>query len=109
MTLDCIFAGCADHDQTFALINRGYTADKRRAGQYFETTEEMYNYFLNVLPPMDYTADAFSMSEYSTETLTDAFARISGRFYCLTISRSSGADFAKAVRSLRSHIISNAA
>lgn len=88
----------ADYETTFELINRGYTPDKRSAGQYFETTEEIYNYFLNVLPPLDFTADGFSMSEFSTGSLTDCFLRRNGRFYCLCISRRKSSDFADAVR-----------
>lgn len=97
MNFSNLFNGVAGHDEAFALINRGYSADKRSAGQFFETTEEMFNYFLNVLPPADWTLaagyEAFSMSEYSTETLTDAFLRQNGRFFCICISRRMADDF----------------
>lgn len=93
-----IHKAVADYDTTFELINRGYTPDKRSAGQFFETTEEIYNYFLNVLPPLDFTADGFSMSEFSTGSLTDCFLRRQGRFFCLCISRRNASDFAAAVR-----------
>ncbi len=109
MKITPIFDGCADHDQTFALINRGYAPEQRSAGQYFETTREIYEYFLNVLPPMDYTADGFSMSEFATDTLTDAFLRVSGRFYCLCISRRTSADFTNAVREFRAQLARKAA
>lgn len=99
-----LFDGVADYDQTFALINRGYSPDKRSAGQYFETTGEIFDYFLNVLPPLDWTADAFSMSEFSTGTLTDAFVRHDGRFFCLCISRRSAADFSDAIRAFRAEL-----
>jgi hypothetical protein len=96
--------GVADHDQTFKLINRGYNPDQRSAGQYFETTEEIYSYFLNVLPPMDFTRDAFSMCEFSVGTLTDCFVHFRGRFFCLCISRRSSQDFTDAVRDLHAHV-----
>lgn len=100
-----LFNGIADYDQTFSLINRGYTPDKRSAGQYFETTEEIFHHFLNILPPLDWTldagAEAFSMSEFSTGSLTDAFVRQEGRFFCLCISRNRASDFNEAIRALR--------
>ncbi len=99
-----LFDGVADYDQTFALINRGYSPDKRSAGQYFETTGEIFDYFLNVLPPLDWTADAFSMREFSTGTLTDAFVRHDGRFFCLCISRRSAVDFSDAIRAFRAEL-----
>lgn len=99
-----LFDGVADYDQTFALINRGYSPEQRSAGQYFETTEEIYSYFLNVLPPMDYTADAFSMCEFSTGTLTDAYMRFDGRFFCLCISRQNAGDFSDAIRAFRAEL-----
>lgn len=104
-----LFNGIADHDQTFALINRGYTADKRSAGQFFETTEEIFHYFLNILPPLDWTldagAEAFSMSEFSTGSLTDSFIRQDGRFFCLCISRNRASDFNNAMRAFRAALV----
>lgn len=96
--------GVADCDQSFALINRGYTADKRSAGQFFETTEEIYSYFLTVLPPLDFRRDAYSMSEFSTGTLTDCFVHHRGRFFCLCIGRRTSHDFTDAVRDFQAHI-----
>ncbi len=105
MQFSNLFNGVADYDQTFALINRGYNPDKRSAGQYFETTAEIFHHFLNVLPPLDWTldagAEAFSMSEFSTGALTDAFMRQGGRFFCLCISRNRASDFNEAIRALR--------
>lgn len=104
MNFTRIFDGVADHDQTFALINRGYSPEQRSAGQFFETTEEMFNYFLNVLPPLDWDRDCFSMSEFSTGTLTDSFISLNGRCFCLCISRLSRADFHNAMREFRAHL-----
>ena len=104
MKFERLHDGIADHDQAYALINRGYSADKRSAGQWFETTAEIYDTFLNILPPLDFTADGFSMSEYATGTLTDAFVRHGGRFFYLSISRERSGDFTNAVRAFREHL-----
>ena len=112
MNFSNLFNGVAGHDEAFALINRGYSADKRSAGQFFETTEEMFNYFLNVLPPAGWTLtagyEAFSMSEYSTETLTDAFLRQNGRFFCICISRRMAHDFTETIRAFRARLAGGA-
>lgn len=104
MKFSNIFEGVADRPQSFALINRGYSPDKRSAGQYFETTEEFYFHFLEVLPPLDFTHDGFSMSEFSIGTLTDAFVRHGERFFCLCISRRSSADFFESIRAFRAEL-----
>lgn len=98
MQITRIYDTVADYEKSFDLINRGYAPEQRSAGQYFETTEEIYTYFLNVLPPLDFTADGFSMSEFSTGSLTDCFLRCNGRYFCLCISRRKSSDFADAVR-----------
>lgn len=104
MKFERLHDGIADHDQAYALINRGYSAKERSAGQWFETTAEIYATFLNILPPMDFTADGFSMSEYATGTLTDAFVRHGGRFFYLSISRERASDFSNAVRAFLEHL-----
>ena len=109
MKFTCIHEGCADRAQAFKLINRGYGPDQMFAGQYFETNGEVFDYFLETLPPLDHTADGFSLSEFSTDTLTDAFIRIAGRVYCLTICRARSTDFTNAVRNLRAHLARKAA
>lgn len=50
MQITRIYDTVADYQKSFDLINRGYAPEQRSAGQYFETTEEIYTYFLNVLP-----------------------------------------------------------
>ncbi|WP_227272037.1 DUF1419 domain-containing protein [Roseobacter weihaiensis] len=96
-----IHEGVADRSQSFELINRGYGPEQRFAGQWFETTEDVFTYFLEVLPPLDWTADGFSMSEFSTGYLTDAFVRIKGRFFCLCIHRERQMDFTNTVRAFK--------
>lgn len=93
-TFERISEGVADNARTFELINRGYSPDVFKAGQWFETGEEEYWYFLECMPPMDFGRGAFTMCEFSTGYLTNAFIKRGGRFYCLTIERKSAADFA---------------
>ncbi|AUH66928.1 DUF1419 domain-containing protein [Paracoccus zhejiangensis] len=104
MKFEKLHDGIAGHDQSYALINRGFSAETRSAGQWFETTAEIYDNFLNILPPMDYTADGFSMSEFATGSLTDAFLRHGGRFFYLSINRERSGDFTNAVRAFRDHL-----
>lgn len=93
MNFQKINEGVADNSRTFELINRGYSPDVYSAGQWFEVQEDEYFYFLECMPPMDFNGSAFSMREFSTGNLTNAFARFGDRFYCLTISRNNSADF----------------
>lgn len=92
----------ARHEETFALINRGYGPDQRKAGQWFETTEEMYWHFLEVLPPRHFGGGAFMMCEKSTCTLSDAFVQQGERYFCLTVDHT--APFAPVIRAFRDHI-----
>ena len=69
-------------------------------GQWFETTEEIYWYFLECLPPLDFTGDGFSMCEFSTGYLTNAFFDFRGKFYCMTIERKAPGDFGAYARAL---------
>lgn len=95
---ECIFEGIANRAKTFELINRGYEPEQRKAGQWFETTGEIYSYFLNILDPLDWEVDAFSMSEFATETLTDGFVKRGNRFFCVAIHRETRSDFTNTVR-----------
>ncbi len=83
----------ASRDKTFELINRGYTPDVFKAGDWFEIEREEYWYFLECLPPLDYAHGGFSMCEFSTGYLTNAFFQRGDRFFCLTIERKGPADF----------------
>jgi hypothetical protein len=88
-----INTGKADRSRTFELINRGYTPDVFRAGDFFEIDADEFDYFLECLPPLDWRHGGFSMCEFSTGDLTNAFFKRGGRYYCLTIERKSAADF----------------
>lgn len=95
-----IFDGVADEKKTFELINRGYTPDVFKAGDWFECMEAEYWYFLECMPPMDFKFNCFSICEFSTGSLTNAFAKMNGRFYCMTIKRTSAEDFFAAMGAL---------
>ena len=86
-TFERISEAVAGHDATFALINRGYSPEQRKSGQWFETTEEMFDYFLEILPPLDFTTSGFSMREFATDFLTDSFVNFGERYFCLTVHR----------------------
>jgi hypothetical protein len=107
MKFEAIHHGIADHDTSFDLINRGYSPEDRFEGQWFETVEAIYDHFLNVLPPLDYAAIAFSMCEFATGDLTDCFIQIGDRYYCLCIARRSSADFRTAVAHFQTMISSS--
>ncbi|MFV1761511.1 DUF1419 domain-containing protein [Phaeobacter sp. A90a-4k] len=96
--------GVSNHDETFAMINRGYGPDVRKAGQWFETTEKLYWHFLEVLPPLHFDGGAFMMREASTCTLSDAFVQIGDRFFCLTVEHGGATPFSEIVRAFRALI-----
>lgn len=114
-----IFDGVATREECFTLINRyspqmqtyeGPTIENPyhrhgfEAGQFFEIREEEYWYFLEVLPPLAMTLAGFAMSEFTTGNLTNAFFKINGGYYCMTIAvDASGPDAAvnKAGRAIR--------
>jgi hypothetical protein len=98
MEFEKLNEGVADCARTFELINRGYSPDVFRAGQWFECAKEEFYYFLEVLPPLDFQMGAFSMCEFSTGRLTNAFISRADRFFCLTIERRNAADFVAWIR-----------
>lgn len=89
--LQRIYDGIADYDTSFDLINR-YGADNAhhaigfRAGQWFETVESVYWYFLECLPPLHMTGRGFVMSECTMGDLYESFWEIDGRYYCAVIA-----------------------
>ncbi|GGX72479.1 hypothetical protein GCM10007385_46580 [Tateyamaria omphalii] len=94
------------HDDTFALINRGYTPDVFKPYQWFETTEDLYTYFLEVLPPLHFSGGAFMMCERCTDTLSNAFLQSGTRFFCLTVPHSE--PFSAMVQAFRTHLYEGA-
>lgn len=99
----------ADREQTFAHINRGYDPANRQAGQWFETTPEMFDYFLEVLPPRHFLGFAFVMSERATEFLSDAWVMNGKRAYCLAVENGSQTAFQETVRDFLHHVSQQAA
>ena len=89
--LQKIFEGIADHDTSFELINR-YSAETPHhalgfcAGQWFETTRDVYWYFLECLPPLHMTGAGFVMSECTMGDLYESFWEIDGRYFSAVIA-----------------------
>lgn len=86
-----IAGGVVEYDATFALINRYQSRSPHaalgfRAGQWFETTHEIYWYFLECLPPLHQTRCGFVMMECTMGDLYEAFFEIDGRFFCMVVS-----------------------
>lgn len=84
-----IFDGVADHETTFALLNRyGATSPFAhlgiRAGQWFETTEDHYWHFLECMPPLHMHSNGFIVCECVTGDLYTGFITIDERFFCIT-------------------------
>lgn len=96
--------GVATKTATFALLNRGYEAHQRSAGQWFETTLAMWDYFLGILPPVNFTGSAFVMSEAATESLSDAWIMVGKRAFCLSVERTPQADFIATVAAFEAHV-----
>lgn len=96
--LDRIADGRCDYDATFALINRYQASSAHaqigfKAGQWFETTEEIYWYFLECLPPLHQTSIGFVMMECTMGDLYEAFFEIDGRYYCAVVTWPGPASF----------------
>jgi hypothetical protein len=70
------FLGKMDHSTSFHWLNRPdmtleekYAPD-RLLGEMIETTESVYDHFLNCLPPLYMAYGGFLMSELTTEDIT---------------------------------------
>ena len=96
MELEQLKEGVADYDKSFEIINRANV----RAGQWFETNAEVYDYFLGCLPPMDFAGCGFTMCEFYSGTLTNAFFKYDGRYFCMMINRVEPKDFWRAHKAL---------
>lgn len=64
----------------------------------------MWDYFLGILPPVNFTGSAFVISEATTEDLSDAWIMVGKRAFCLTVRHSSQADFIATVAAFTAHI-----
>ena len=97
--------GVADEAETFRVLNRGYEPDVRKVGQWYEVEPEMWDYFLNVLPPKHWLGGAFVMSEAATEYLSDAWVKIGDRAFCLTVENTDHDVFAQTVTAFSQHVM----
>ena len=98
--LDQIYPGQAGYTASFELINRysgssNYRQLGFRVGQWFETSAEIYWYFLGCLPPVHQTSGGFVMSECTMDGLHDCFLEIDGRYYCAVVKWSGPRSFAQ--------------
>lgn len=97
-TLNRIADGALDYGATFALLNRYQASSPHaaigfKAGHWFETTEEIYWYFLECLPPLHQNAAGFVKMECTMGDLYEAFLEIDGRFYCCVVTWPGQASF----------------
>ena len=80
-----------DHDRHFKLLNTypslpngerdwSWNEDFYR-GKWWEIEKEEWEYFLNVLPPIRWTADWFAMSELQIGSITGGYFRIGKRYF----------------------------
>ncbi|UUV08727.1 DUF1419 domain-containing protein [Ruegeria sp. YS9] len=99
-----ISEGVSGESETFKLLNRGYTPDVRKAGQWFEVEPQMWDYFLNVLPPKHWLGGAFVMSEAATEFLSDAWIKIGDRAFCLAVQNTGQGPFSETVSAFHAHV-----
>ena len=51
-------------------------------GDRWEITEDIYDEFLNMLPPMGWSDGTFYMSEFTFSNITAKFSREGDRYYC---------------------------
>jgi len=96
--LNRIADGVQGYDATFVLINRYQSSSPHAAtgfdaGQWFETTEELYWYFLECLPPLYQNTVGFVMMECTMGDLYEAFFEIDERFYCAVVTWPGPASF----------------
>jgi len=96
--------GVNTESEAFALINRGYSTDVRKAGQWFEVAHDVYDYFLGVLPPKHWSGTAFVMCETATSFLTDAWIMHNRKAFNLTVEIGNESTFAATVAEFRAHL-----
>lgn len=55
---------------------------KTLIGDRWEIDEQIYDDFLNMMPPLDWRGGAFYMREFSFDDITAKFSKEGDRFYC---------------------------
>ena len=92
-------------DDAFTLINR-YAGDNPfahlgyRPGQWFEVTDDVYWYFLEVLPPSYMSHAGFINCECVTNNLYDGFVEHKGRFFNLVTTGPNAHPFTDPAKAL---------
>jgi len=97
--LERIYEIEANYNKSFELINRYergncFNALGFRAGQWFETTQDVYWYFLECLPPLYQTSGGFIVGECTMNGLYDCFLEIDGKYYCAVVEWAGPKSFA---------------
>lgn len=75
---------------SFELIKR-YSRDSPcgslgyQAGQAFQTTPEVFDHFLEAVPPLCMASGSFACGEMTTERLVDSYHKAEGRTFCVTV------------------------
>ena len=111
ITLKQIQTGVCERKKAFQLLNR-YSADNPyreiglKAGHWFETTEEVYWYFLEVLPPSFMDTYGFINCECVTHNLYDGFVETKGRYFSLMTFGPGQRPFAELARRLIAEVSS---
>jgi len=93
------------------LLNRYQAASQFsekgfQAGQWFETIEDTYWYFLETLPPLYMQSRGFVMGECITQDLYDCFFEIDGRYFCAVIKWVNAKSFSLLLAALRAEVTS---
>jgi hypothetical protein len=89
-----LFAGKMNNDEFFDWLNpKGLTHEQefsreRLLSECAEITVDTFDYFLNVMPPMNWTHQGFAICEATTDELRLGFFcfPISGRFFAAYVS-----------------------
>jgi hypothetical protein len=107
--LQKIFEGLADDASSLELLNRYQAGNPHyargyRAGQWFETTQETYWYFLECLPPLYMTGAAFVVIECTMNGLYDCFFEIDGRYYCAPVEWDGPGSFKALSKAMRAEV-----
>lgn len=102
-----IYEGVADQAKCFELLNRhsggGIKPDSLWAGEWWEIDAESFDYFLDVLPPLQMPPGGFVMCEFTSGNITSAFFSFPARdgqqerrFFHASLDMSEATPFAKA-------------
>ena len=81
-----------DQDAFYAWLNpeeltHAQRYDRERLlSEFVEVSEDTYEYFLGILPPMYFSGSGFAICEATTADIRLAFFRIDGRFFAAHIS-----------------------